>query len=351
LRGQYLKRHCPGSSECLILGQNRREILQFFNGFNFDYAEKILTPIGENSINGFVHEIEFKHRDYVSYAVLKTSKKAASDNLIYEYFMGLFINKVNAYLPTFLETYGLYTCSPDFHDKLDSRQPVPFDKEIVPLVQTNSEIIKRACTAPLYNQLLIQHVKNAETFYSKIKDTEFLKNEMCHVLFQVYAALYSLRWKFTHFDLHANNILLQKPFPDGVIEFHYDDIVFHSPYLVKIIDYGRAETRNSLSVINEVCITPECEPECGKYMGFRRLKGLDDTTDVKLLNRFANKLPQRLLDHIPEELMNVFKTETLAECYQSFVFMLRDRPLSTQKINGVLKIDTSLKTPFQWKIE
>jgi len=31
--------------------------------------------------------------------------------------------------------------------------------------------------------------------------------------------------------------------------------------------------------------------------------------------------------------------------------MLRDRPLSTQKINGVLKIDTTLKTPFQWKIE
>jgi len=354
LRGQYLKRLCPGSSECLILGQNRKEILQFFNGFkNFDYAEKILTPIGSPSLNGCVHEIKFKHREYVSYAVLKTSREPTSENLIYEYFMGLFINKVNEYLPTFLETYGIYTCSPEFHDQLLSRQPVPFDKEIVPLVQSNSELIKRACTRPLYNQILIQHVKNAESLFSKLKDTDFLKNELGHVLFQVYAALYCLRLKFTHFDLHANNILLQKPFPDGVMEFHYDDVVFHSPYLVKIIDYGRAETRNSSSVINEVCITPECDPDCGKYMGFKKLKRVEEMTDVKLLNRLATKLPQRFLDHIPEDLLNLFKTDsdTLTDCYKAFVALLRNAPLTKNKINGVLKIDTSLKRPFEWKIE
>ena len=349
LRGQYLKRHCPASSECLILGQNRKEILQFFNGFkNFDYAEKILTPIGVPSLNGCVHEIKFKHREYVSYAVLKTSKMSTSENLIYEYFIGQFINKVNAYLPTFLETYGIYTCSPDFHDKLLSGEPLSFDKEMTPLVQTNSELIKRACTSPLYNQILIQHVKNAESLISKIRDTEFLKNEFVYVLFQVYAALYCLRMRFTHFDLHANNILLQKPFPDGVMEFHYDDIVFHSPYLVKIIDYGRAETRMSPTIIEEVCKVPECDPECGKYMGFKKLKRVEELTDVKLLNRFADKLPQRLLDHIPEELLAIFKTDTLTDCYQGFVDMLRDRPLSTQKINGVLKIDTTLKRPFEW---
>ena len=86
LRSKYLKYHCPESSECLILGKNRKEILQLFNGFkNFDYSDKILTPIGSPSLNGIVHEVKFKHRNYISYAILKTSKTLSSDNLIYEY--------------------------------------------------------------------------------------------------------------------------------------------------------------------------------------------------------------------------------------------------------------------------
>lgn len=365
LRSQYLKRYCPGSSECLILGQKRKEILQHFNNFkNFDYSDKTLKPIGEPSLNGCVHEIKFKHRDYVSYAVLKSSKLRSSDNLIYEYFMGLFINKVNEYLPTFLETYGIYKCSPEFHDKLVSRerQPVTIDKEIVFLDATNAEIIKRGCTNPLYNQILIQHVKNAESMFNKLRDTDFLKNEMFYVLFQVYAALYALRGKFTHFDLHANNILLQKPFPTGVMEFHYDDIVFHSPYIVKIIDYGRSESRITQSVMNEVCKTPECNPGCGKNVGFKgSLKNIDETTDVNLLHKLRDKLPKRLLDHIPEELLDIFNTQNLTECYEAFrqflkhdlndedykkfIIMLRE---DVGHINGTLKIDTSLKTPFEW---
>jgi hypothetical protein len=368
LRGQYLKRHCPGSSECLILGQKRHEILQFFNGFkNFDYAQKILTPIGSPSLNGCVHEIKFKHREYLSYAVLKTSKKIGSDNLIYEYFMGLFINKVNEYLPTFLETYGLYTCSPDFHDKLLSQKPVPFDKEMVPFISSNSQIIKRGCTAPLYNQILIQHIKNAESLFSKLKDPVFLKDDFFYVLFQVYTALYCLRGKFTHFDLHANNILLQRPFPDGVIEFHYDDIVFHSPYLVKIIDYGRAETRITPSLIDEICKTPECMA-CGKDVGFKTfVKNTDETSDMRLLHNLRDKLPKVILDYLPEELLDIFDTNTLSECYEAFTTflrpdldntnraeflnLLREDVLKRQTIKGILKIDTSLKTPFEWKIE
>ena len=363
LRSDYLKRHCPGSSECLILGQKRKEILQHFNDFkNFDYSDKILTPIGVSSVNGCVHEIKFKHRDYVSYAVLKTSKNSLSDNLIYEYFMGLFINKVNEYLPSFLETYGLYKCTPEFHTKLISGQPVMIDKDIVPLIATNTEIIKRGCTNPLYNQILIQHIKNAEPLLSKLIDKIFLRDELFYVLFQVYAALYSLRDKFTHFDLHANNILLQKPFRDGSIEFHYDDIVFHSPYIVKIIDYGRVESRITPTLYEEVCNTPECSPSCGKNAGFKTyLKNTDETSDMRLLHNLRDKLPKKILDHIPEELLDIFNTKNITECYQAFTTFLRHDINNSNypqflkllredigKINGVLKIDTTLKKPFEW---
>ena len=351
LRSNYLKRHCPGSSECLILGQKRKEILQFFNGFkNLDYSDKTLTPIGVNSINGCVHELKFKHRDYISYAVLKTSKTPGSENLIYEYFMGLFINKVNEYLPSFLETYGVYNCSPEFHDKLISKEPLKFNKEIVPLIATNTELIKIGCANPLYNQILIQHVKNAETLFSKIKDTDFLKNDLKHVLFQVYAALYCLRGNFTHFDLHANNILLQKPFPTGVMEFHYDDIVFNSPYLVKIIDYGRSESSITPDVMHEVCKLDECKPDCGKHVGFSSSNLVDETTDVKLLHKLRDNLPKRLLDHIPEELLTVFNSKNLSECYEMFYDYLKDNHTKDNltKINGILRIDTQFKKPFEF---
>jgi hypothetical protein len=341
-----LKRKCPGG-ECLILGK-RKEIIKFFNGFkNFEYSDKRLIPIGDSSN---IHELKFKRRGYISYAVLKTS--IPSQNLIYEYFMGLFINKVNEYLPTFLETYGVYKCSPEFHAKLISRQPITIDKEIVPLIATNTEMIKRACTKPLYNQILIQHVKNAVTLFSKLKDIYFLKNDLKYVLFQVYAALYCLRGKFTHFDLHSNNILLQKPFPTGVMEFHYDDIVFHTPYLVKIIDYSRSESAITPKVMHEVCALAECNPGCGKDVGFSTSKLVDETTDVKLLHKLADKLPQRLLDHIPE-LFTVFKSKNLSECYELFRECLTKDSLTKEtfkkeNINGILRIDTHFKKPFEW---
>jgi hypothetical protein len=236
---------------------------------------------------------------------------------------------------------------------------------MTPLIESNSEIIKRGCTAPLYNQILIQHVKNAESMFSKLKDPVFLKDDFFYVLFQVYTALYCLRGKFTHFDLHANNILLQRPFPDGVIEFHYDDIVFHSPYVVKIIDYGRAETRITPSLIQEIC---KLCPACGKDVGFKTyVKNTDETSDMRLIHNLRDKLPQVILDYLPEELLDIFDTNTISECYEAFTTflrhdldnsnradflnLLRKDVLERHEIKGVLKIDTSLTTPFEWKIE
>jgi hypothetical protein len=346
LRSEYLKYHCPESGECLILGKNRKEILQLFNGFkNFDYSDKILTRIGAPSLNGVVHEVRFKHRNYVSYAILKTSKTTTSDNLVYEYLMGLFLNKINNFLPTFLETYSIFQCTPEFHKKLNETVRVE-PGDIVPLNLGNRKLLKMGCLKPQYNQIMIQHVKNAESLVVKLKDREFLKNDLTNVLFQVYAALYYLRGRFTHFDLHANNILLQRPFK-GVMEFHYGDTVFHSPYVVKIIDYGRAECKYTPTILNELCIIPECSPGCGKSQGFKPYqKTIDETTDVQLLQKIGVFIPKVLKYEFPAEIATIFNVQTLTECYDAFLKVIK--PDNNPKVFGILKIDPDLKKKYSF---
>jgi hypothetical protein len=347
LRSEYLKYHCPESGECLILGKNRKEILQLFNGFkNFDYSDKILTPIGAPSLNGVVHEVRFKHRNYVSYAILKTSKTTTSDNLVYEYLMGLFLNKINNFLPTFLETYSIFQCTPEFHKKLNETARIE-PGDIVPLNIGNRSLLKMGCLKPQYNQIMIQHVKNAESLVFKLKDREFLKNDLINVLFQVYAALYYLRGRFTHFDLHANNILLQKPFKTGVMEFHFGDTVFHSPYVVKIIDYGRAECKYTPTILDELCMIPECSPGCGKTQGFKPYqKTIDETTDVQLLQKIGVFIPKVLKYEFPSEIAAIFKAQTLTESYDAFLKVIK--PDKEPKVNGILKIDPDLKKKYSF---
>ena len=104
---------CPISGECMALGNKRDEIIDFFQFTDFDYATNI-TPIGSKSGNGFAKEIKYergergKRDKYSSYAVLKSSIDETKDNLVYEYEVGMFVNKLCKRFPCFLQTYGLY---------------------------------------------------------------------------------------------------------------------------------------------------------------------------------------------------------------------------------------------------
>jgi hypothetical protein len=296
-------------------------------------------------LNGIVHEVKFKHRNYISYAILKTSKTLSSDNLIYEYLMGIYVNKINRFLPTFLETYSIFHCTPEFHKKINDTVKIE-PADIIPLHKTNGELLKIGCLKPQYNQILIQHVKNAESLLSKLEDIDFLKHDLMNVLFQVYAALYYLRGEFTHFDLHANNILLHKPFPEGVMEFHYGDTIFHSPYVVKIIDYGRSECKYTPIILNELCKIPACSPGCGKTKGFKgSQKGIDETTDIKLLQKIGVFVPKIIKYDFPREIQEVFKPQTLTECYDTFLKIIKP---GSGKVNGILKIDPELKKKYSF---
>ena len=105
----FLKAVCSDSGECVTFGKETKNIKRVFNDFKLDRADSHkLRRIGLVSMQGFIVEVEFTRSGYTAHGVLKSSKTARSDNLFYEAFVGIFINKLTAFFPCFVETYASY---------------------------------------------------------------------------------------------------------------------------------------------------------------------------------------------------------------------------------------------------
>ena len=101
---------CSENTTCLAYDDVVDQVKKLFDGFvKFNFARKVIKRIGSPSVNGFVFEIKNQSRGYTAYSVLKSAQEPASDNLMYEYNVGLYVNKINKIYPCFLETYGLFT--------------------------------------------------------------------------------------------------------------------------------------------------------------------------------------------------------------------------------------------------
>ncbi len=122
---KYLNSICHNTGNCLAFGIEQENINYFFDYFtNFKHV-KSMSFVGSPSVNGFVIKIHYAIKNYTANAILKSSKKASSDNVYYEYLVGLFLNKMNKILPCFMETYHLfrYQC-PTFKSKLANKEIV-----------------------------------------------------------------------------------------------------------------------------------------------------------------------------------------------------------------------------------
>ena len=281
-RARFLKAICQDSGVCIAFGTENKKIIDFFNRFvNFDFVKRI-KRIGIASENGFVNEIEYKKYNYLAHAVLKSSTSKESDNLAYEYLVGQFINKKTSQFPCFLETYGLYQYTAEYkwhhvkNTKLIQSNVLKDSLRILDKFDAST-----ACENSKFLAILIQHIKNAESLGSFLESSinlPFLANELTAVLYQIYFPLSKMASEFTHYDLHTNNVLLYTPVKGKYIHYHYhfsDNIVveFYSTYIAKIIDYGRCYFKDGAKsstkfVDDELCVNPDCEPDCGYDYGF-----------------------------------------------------------------------------------
>ena len=189
----------------------------------------------------------------------------------------MFVNSKYKKTPALLETYGLY-------NKVLNAPLV--DLNSLTLINTNTQpeidsAISLACLQPTTLCNLIEHIKGSATLFDKMNDYYFVKYDVIYALFQVYFTLNMMKDLFTHYDLHGMNVLVYIPVPDKYIQYHYHSttsvVSFKSPYMVKIIDYGRSyfnhveKNVESEEIRKLICAQPDCNippSKCGETSGF-----------------------------------------------------------------------------------
>ena len=316
MRRNFLMNVCANSGECIAVGREMKTIRDYFEGFSdFHYLQSPVNQIGKVSANGFVKELKYTRGGYSSYAILKSARNPHSDNLVYEYQVGQYINKLCNYFPCFLETYGLYYYKDEgywkhIRDSVNNSNGV-LKNSLQKEVHVDYE---KACESSKYAAILIQHISNASTLYDLLRQNTstlkpFLNKELVFILFQIYYPLSLLSETFTHYDLHLENVMLYNLDASKYIHYHYHlssgrIVSFKSRYIVKIIDYGRSYFKDVESNIDskkirndELCKIQKCRPNCGENVGFGWLKNnlsnndfyidstqMNNSHDLRLIN-------------------------------------------------------------------
>ena len=241
---------CPDSIECIGMGEEIFSINAFFNNFtDFSLIDESIDSkkIGDVSANGFIYKLSYLKDGYSSVAILKSTQNVNSDNLMYEYNVGLFINGVCPYYTCFLETYGLFKYKNlQDYDNFKS-------KDKVSKIELNDSLTgiplnyAIGCPNSLTISLLVQYVNGislADLIKKNIRDPKFVNYDLWCILFQIYYALSAIRENFTHYDLHTDNVMVYEPSKDTYITYNYylpkGDITFKSRYIAKILDYGHS---------------------------------------------------------------------------------------------------------------
>jgi hypothetical protein len=329
---------CSDSGVCVAFGKEKQKIIDFFDGFNdFRFLHSIV-PIGKPSSNGFIRELQYVNSGYNAYAILKSSLSTKSDNLAYEFLVGRFLNKMSTIFPCFIETYGLF-----LYNNVEEQQKMKNTPEIIAegvkegnilsLQYTaipdqldnqnldDNEYIIDACAKSDKLSILLQHINSVSTFSDHMKkikkinqeNMDFINLEIPAILYQIYFPLSMLFNRYTHHDLHGNNVFLYEPVKGKKIKYHFftqdspqKEIVFVSRFIVKIIDYGRnsyySDSKNNTEKITKM-VKKNCN-KMGENEGFYFLQDypkINESNDIRFLNLFNS-----IFDNISE---NIIKPE------------------------------------------
>lgn len=319
-QSRFLNAVCSDSGVCLAYGRESTKIKDFFDGFStFKYATDPIKMIGKPSANGFIQQIKYERENYTAYALIKSSAEKDSDNLLYEYIVGQYVNKQNQFFPCFLETYEIFLY---FNDAMwqmakdkkmtraELRRKLSTLDEVIAHSRAKYPDVNRYEAACIHSKrlcILIQNFNNVESMQDLVKDNKhssfFMTNILVGILFQIYGPLGALEDEFSHQDFHGHNSLCYVPRNGHYTTFiyHFADgstVTFNSEYTVKIIDYGRCffnDTEsgiNSEKVFQTICNEPMCNKnhaKCGDNAGFNILAESVPADFYGIAPRFRNK--------------------------------------------------------------
>uniref|UniRef100_A0A6C0ER69 Protein kinase domain-containing protein n=1 Tax=viral metagenome TaxID=1070528 RepID=A0A6C0ER69_9ZZZZ len=295
--GKMLEVTCKNPDNCIALGYYGDVIKRYFDNFqNLDFIDNTsLKRIGRESKNGFIIEVPFKKNNFTAYTALKCSSDEDSDNLLYEYYVGkYFINKYAKMYPCFVETYDLYEfkslalyenmkIKANSDDFSNTNFKYFIEKVYIDDNEDLEDIFDYSCLRNKLLCVLIQHFDKFVSFHDALKNFfDKIRYDIYNMIYQVYFALAMLGNNYTHYDLHANNVFLYKPFNGNkciLMRYHHNGKVFEfkSEYIMKIIDYGRNYFNNGKTntkeIMEKICKQKHCQPRCGETKGYNYVQG------------------------------------------------------------------------------
>lgn len=253
--------------QCLLFNIKKPEIKDLFHQFDLSHVDQHIEPIYVESYNAYA-----VHLQYISpcddseqrlHVILKLSRSPSSDNLQYEYYVGMYINQyILPYLPVFIETYELLRFIPNGYDilfQIYSRQSNTLSEPLNMILTVEPHKVNFSEDPPVEplnepstnHALLLQDIYESYSFKDmnlmkfNAGDIDYFQIDIPSILFQLYYSLDLLlrhpTIQFVHKDLHVENIMIYEL--AEYIEYHFEcgaEIVqFKSKYVVKIIDYGR----------------------------------------------------------------------------------------------------------------
>jgi hypothetical protein len=356
-KAKALTEICNDSDLCLAVGKSYDKILNFFNNFHsFDYLSNNIYRIGNESANGVIYQLKYAHRHYDAYTVLKLSIDNRSDNLMYEYIVGSFLNRIISRIPCFIGTFGIFrfkthkawkdVISDGNNHKIDKQYLVNNLYNIEPEPTINT--IHTSCQEPSKLCILIENIPAAKSLHDMKNRSEFTQHDFIFVYYQIYSGLIMLKGDFVHNDLHNDNVLLYRPFLDKyfIYEYHLHGKItsFCCPYITKIIDYGRSyfyenETNNSSNILKTICNSKECKPDCGNNKGYAQIKHTINkeyerniSADLRLISYHGSMKKNYNSYHFTNFIQNISKKVIYNSKYTTPINNKREYPTSINNI-------------------
>lgn len=300
ITARYLTHFCrTGANDCMSFGrQENTRIRAFFDYLHFKYATGQIKLLPSDSNNGRIGIIQYNRDGFGSAALLKVSLRRGADNPYFEYVVGMYVNKylVNRF-PCFTETYGLVKMDVDTRETLIRKNgSVGTDDfsmsvdDTIPLAKLTSDeaMLSNMCMFWDRQAVLAQYYNDTISLrsfgHNGSHDTVTLA---APILIQLYGPLGAVASEFTHYDLHAENVLLVPTPKDTYVTMHYHWApgtnhvsTFKTSYIAKIIDYGRCFFKkptkagesdggeSSITFKDLICSSTACLGKCGSNAGF-----------------------------------------------------------------------------------
>jgi len=212
---------------------------------NIPVTRMVISEIEHLSTSGFYGDV---WRTLImgnkNIALLKTSRKTGeNDFIVHEFFIGYCLNRLRGKVPNFMYVYGMFRCE---------NPATGNNNRICPDIPYNREWDEY--TPSPRDHLIMEYVRPGIPLGSTVSQSDF--NRFMGIYLQAVAACAVAYHElgFTHYDLHAGNVLIQETstLRDHFIPYSFEGITFYikSKLIVKIIDYGLSHVSGNETIDN-----------------------------------------------------------------------------------------------------